>query len=487
MFDKLKKAYISIEIVIIAAVVLIGGLAGTSAFLKNGQSAQKSSAEAMNNTIDMIAGGDMFPGGLFGGLPEAAGPTKYYNSLSLAMEDINAGTFGENANAESSGNILAYLSTSGEMVLSLQSDLTETTGAIIETDTKLFLNGRKITTTGASAITVNTGNLEINGAQGSSEILVKNSAANSVIVQNGGQTTINGGKYSVEAGEKASVIKTLSGSVTANNITITATGTNTMYGVAIQNGSYFTANNLTVDVEGSGTTYGVYGAGKFDIYNSTINANSTAAKTRALYLTSTGDGTISNSKTIGTCDLYPATIVSSSQGINNAGKLTVNNCYVWGSHSGLTNSGELIVNGGTYESPGHGGMYFGNLIKPAYIRDAVLRHTAVPENATSSIDNNKGGFYIGGGSDRNGVVVYMDNCEIYGEIHAFTLRGTSGEHDNTLYISNSRLTSTGYVRIDNNTHKLYLGVGNNFDGSDAATSTHEPMTSQVIHTNETYR
>ena len=49
-----KKGFIAIEAVIIAAVCILGGMAGTSAFLKNGQSAQARSAEAMNNTIDMI-------------------------------------------------------------------------------------------------------------------------------------------------------------------------------------------------------------------------------------------------------------------------------------------------------------------------------------------------------------------------------------------------------------------------------------------------
>ena len=80
MFNKFKKAYISIEIVVIAAVVLIGGLAGTSAFLKNGQNAQSQSAAAMNNTIDMIeeefdfsTGSGELPGELPGETPEEPG------------------------------------------------------------------------------------------------------------------------------------------------------------------------------------------------------------------------------------------------------------------------------------------------------------------------------------------------------------------------------------------------------------------------------
>ena len=54
MFSKFKKAYISIEVVILASIVIIGGMCGLSAFLKNGQNAQSQSAEAMNNVIDMI-------------------------------------------------------------------------------------------------------------------------------------------------------------------------------------------------------------------------------------------------------------------------------------------------------------------------------------------------------------------------------------------------------------------------------------------------
>ena len=75
MFDKFKKAYISIEVVILASIVIIGGLCGLSAFLKNGQNAQSQSAEAMNNVIDMIGeefdfgvGGGELPGG--GNLPD---------------------------------------------------------------------------------------------------------------------------------------------------------------------------------------------------------------------------------------------------------------------------------------------------------------------------------------------------------------------------------------------------------------------------------
>ena len=106
--NKLRKAYISIEIVVIAAVVLIGGLSGLSAFLKNGQGAQSQSAEAMNNIIDMIGeefdfnvgsgevpGGGEFPGGgnMSGGLenPDEMNEYGFYFNHKYSMEFYDEG------------------------------------------------------------------------------------------------------------------------------------------------------------------------------------------------------------------------------------------------------------------------------------------------------------------------------------------------------------------------------------------------------------
>ena len=49
-----KKGFIAVEIIAVAFVALIGGLAGTSAYFKNGQSAQEKSAAAVNTSIVMI-------------------------------------------------------------------------------------------------------------------------------------------------------------------------------------------------------------------------------------------------------------------------------------------------------------------------------------------------------------------------------------------------------------------------------------------------
>jgi hypothetical protein len=75
------------------------------------------------------------------------------------------------------------------------------------------------------------------------------------------------------------------------------------------------------------------------------------------------------------------------------------------------------------------------------------------------------------------IVVYMDNCSIEGNRYAIVLRGSDGEHDNTVYISNSRIQENDTIRIDNDPHKLYIGVGYNF----TAENTNRPA---VVHTTD---
>ena len=48
----MKLGYVSVEVIVVAAIVIIGGLAGVSAFLKNGQNAQKTASENMNTALN---------------------------------------------------------------------------------------------------------------------------------------------------------------------------------------------------------------------------------------------------------------------------------------------------------------------------------------------------------------------------------------------------------------------------------------------------
>jgi hypothetical protein len=127
-----------------------------------------------------------------------------------------------------------------------------------------------------------------------------------------------------------------------------------------------------------------------------------------------------------------------------------------------------------------------------HIRNATVRYCDIKAGDTY-IDGAIGpGMYIGGGPGRDYITVYMDYCVISskeGEPQ-IVLRGTSDEHDNNLYISNSTLLGEKfYIRIDNLTHRLYLGAGNNFNKENTtikALYDSNSMLPAVIETGKTY-
>ena len=57
----------------------------------------------------------------------------------------------------------------------------------------------------------------------------------------------------------------------------------------------------------------------------------------------------------------------------------------------------------------------------------------------------------------------MDNCTIDATSQPVVMRGTGGEKNNHIYISNSTIPLGTYgLRVDNSTHRVYIGSGNNF-------------------------
>jgi len=109
----------------------------------------------------------------------------------------------------------------------------------------------------------------------------------------------------------------------------------------------------------------------------------------------------------------------------------------------------------------------------------------MPEGYTATISSNNAGFYIGENADSSYIKVYMDNNDIYGSSQPIVLRGTSGEQYNELYISNSKINTDKKIRIDNDTHKLYIGAGNNFTAANTnLPSAVEPTTD--VYTRENF-
>lgn len=172
-----------------------------------------------------------------------------------------------------------------------------------------------------------------------------------------------------------------------------------------------------------------------------------------------------------------------SIGVMNVGNATLNNCHVSAIKSGLDTrlGSKTYVNGGIYESTDHGGIYFCHGPSgEAYINGAKIVCCEYKGKYEESEAANFGGFYIGGvGEAGSNMKAYINNCSITGGSAAFVIRGSSGEQNNEVYISNSTI-GTNKVRIDNDTLKLYIGKGCNF----AAENTNRP--NSVIITNDVY-
>lgn len=168
----------------------------------------------------------------------------------------------------------------------------------------------------------------------------------------------------------------------------------------------------------------------------------------------------------------------SSFGIRvSSGNVTLTNNNVKATNIGCVCGGttNLTVEGGTYGSFGHGGFYFsnGNNIGSDYLHNVTIKRYIYPRDYTGVFAMNTSGpsavMYIGGGTNANNsnIKVYLDSCTLVGEgYNYFILRGTEGEHDNSLYISNSTFTSsTSSFRIDRTTNKVYFGSGNNINSA----------------------
>ena len=162
-----------------------------------------------------------------------------------------------------------------------------------------------------------------------------------------------------------------------------------------------------------------------------------------------------------------------SLGINNGGELKFYSGSVYGTHSGMQNMSDakLYVYGGTFDGFGHGGIYFCQGPNgEAYVQNATLKSGEYNGKHDSSKFKtwHGGSFYIGGGQDANNSnnKVYMDRCtlsSVSGTVGV--LRGTSGETNNQLYISNSTIENGKKIRIDGK-NKLFVGKGINITETD---------------------
>jgi len=399
----------------------------------------------------------------------------YYSSINNAITDVNNNEIGENADTEEA-----------EAEAGIYIDEAENISVVLLKDT--IIEGEKIVP--STDMTINLGGKSIifnhyigidGGKNRKDTITIDGRLTGSAVIMNG----VDGGGNLIQTRTNNFIIN--GGTYKLEETTINET----YFPVGIKINAGGTATILDSDIIVSATsptsTFGVFNSGDAIINDSNILVKATNSKTYGIYNEKTMIATNNEIKSYANYYNENDVWLSLSQGIANAstGNLKVNNCYVMGTHSGIQSEGTISVNGGIYESFGHGGIYFVGSGTTSYVNNSTFQGCEMPEGYITNTSSNEAGVYIGGSAESNNITVYMDNNKIYGLQSPIVLRGTSGEQNNTLYISNSKinLNASNKIRIDNDTHKLYIGSGCNF-GADNTTNPSAVIVTEEIYTKE---
>ena len=402
----------------------------------------------------------------------------YYGTLHSAVEDINNGTVGDKAQKSRWGAVAAIdTDEHGAYIVKLLKDIQITYDVPISADMTICLNGHTLSGNCKAVLDILEGNVIIDGQ-------VKNSAITNHRTDGGntrpiqvrtGRLTILGGTYTADlnSADGTAIGIMANATIEIKDATIAATNTaGTAQALQLHADSTQVISNCQIVAEGRTVVIGINNRGTAKLLETHVTALSDYA------VTENGD-------------MYAATAI----GIQNypSGTLTLENCNVSGIHSGVQNQGTLSVTGGIYEGYGHGGFYFSGdgTQNTAHVHGAIIRQCAMPTGYEDmGAETTQAGFYIGGSKNSNHIRVYLDGCDIYGAQYPFVLRGTSGETDNALYISNSKVNLDGTygIRLDNPSHKLYIGTGCNFDASHVKgkPGTDTDVSDSIHSTNESY-
>ena len=160
-----------------------------------------------------------------------------------------------------------------------------------------------------------------------------------------------------------------------------------------------------------------------------------------------------------------------SSGIIIVGDVAIKECNVYGTHSAIQclDSSRVTIDGGLYESVGHGGVYIANVDGQFYAQNATFR--AVPYRGAykaqyiyQNTDYINAAVYVG---NVPGITGYMDNCIldgtgpcINGGMGAEPIRFKSGGTGNAIYASNCTFMGDGKIRFGGGNQVLYLGWAN---------------------------
>lgn len=379
----------------------------------------------------------------------------YFRSLRSALNTVTDGTISDTSGdcTEKDAGVCVKWE-NGQYVVTLMDAITENALIEVSENLTLDLNGNSIAFTGTDVgFLIPQGEdivFRVDGQVSGSSISISGGDCSTAIQINSGTCIITGGTYTSNAQN--------AGTESSPNPCIEVKGN-----AALE----ICGATVTASDADKGTPCGIYVAE--NSYLSGVNCDILAAAPYGLGVHGVhnlGNAVISDSSMKGyahyTANKAGTTYASHSRGVYNSGEMTVVDCYVIGTHSGITSVGTLFVDGGTYESYGHGGIYFGGSNTTSYIKDATVRWSQMPDGYFDDgvAGTNKAGMYIGGASKRN-IVVYADNCQFDAPSQSIVIRGTSGEQNDVLHISNSTINTSAKIRIDAN-NQLCIGHGNNF-------------------------
>ena len=361
----------------------------------------------------------------------------YYDDITIAINDIKNNTIGKHS---VQNGLVSVMKNKNGVFIDLYDD--------IELQAPIRLEN---VTINLNKFTINSSGFNI-GAYGN--ITIENGTINI----NSGNTDLSG------------IIIGRASSCTIDNLILNTTCENAQ-NVAIFSYGTLCLKNSIVSANNSGDenqrVTGVYGNlfSKISIESCNIQASTAFGRVFGVYIGDSGE--ISNSKIVAWAnyDSSDTDYTSLSIGCDVDGPTTIVNCDIYGVHSGINATSHINVNGGTYSGYGHGGIYFSGSNKTSYVKNAVVQEADLPDGyQTFKPGATHGGCYIGGGIGQSNIQVFMDNCVLIGQKYGIVLRGSDGEENNAVYISNSTLNKN-YVRIDNETHRLFIGPGCNIDVS----------------------
>ena len=462
---------------------------------------------------------------------EARYDFSFYNSLNAAVNDANNDTTA-NANATKETAVAAiYHNENGDTIIVLLKDTTENSLMYINRDMTLKLGGKCLNLGSGAGFQIpdTVDAVVVDGRLNGSKIQ-KNATGTSVVADEFlfkvycTKFTVRGGTYISNVGtvSNRNYVFSIDGGPTSyfEDCTIEASSVsgNTR---ALQSKGSLTLLNSKIKVNGGNEAMAVYIITEGKVSNCKIATDNGISNIAGVYISKNTNATITNcdinavcrpnstmasgiylaetsTATVTNCDIFADATCGDgnknvSTGINSFGTLYVNDCDIFGTHSGVNVKGPTYINKGVYKGSGHGGIYFSNSNAEAYVENATIGIVSYQGLFKEEYDTTFYGasaIYIGGDSRQN-IKVYINNCQLInrypttgsdGRGYAIVLRGSGSEANNTVYLSNTKINATAAtpIRVDNNTLKVYAGQNTNITANMAS------MPGQVEFTNEIY-